>query len=169
MQNFTSTLLVALGGAIVVLGGYHAIVLAPRLRKFADALDAHDTLLGGGAAKATDRIAALEHSAAETHAARVAAEARLAALERVAASEVPRIGFVRYNAFTNVGSDLSYALALLNKNGDGVVLSSIWSREETRTYGKAVQNFNSAQDASKEELAAIAKARSAASSGSVSR
>ncbi len=163
MQNFTSSLLAAVVGAIVVLGGYHALYTMPRLRRMSAVLDAHDALLGGGAAKATDRIAALERSAAEEQAVRLAVDGRLAALERVATSEVPRIGFVRYNAFTDVGSDLSYALALLNKTGDGVVISSIWSREETRTYGKAVQNFTSAQDASAEELAAIAKAKAAAS------
>ena len=163
VQNLTSTLLVALGGAIVVLAAYHMLVIAPRLRRFATVLDAHDSLLGGGAAKATDRIVTLERGAADASTARIAAEGRLAALERVAQSEVPRVGFVRYNAFPDTGSDLSYALALLNKTGDGVVISSIWSREETRTYGKAVQNFTSAQDASKEELAAIAKAKAAAS------
>jgi len=163
VQNFTSTLLVAALGAIVVLGGYHAFFTLPYLRRMSAVLAAHDALLGGGAAKATDRIAALERSASEAQVARVAVERRLAALEQVAESEVPRVGFVRYNAFTDVGSELSYALALLNKRGDGVVLSSIWSREETRTYGKAVQNFTSAQDASSEELAAIAKAKAAAS------
>ncbi len=162
MQNLTSAFLAALVGAIVVLGGYHTLVTLPRLRRISELLETHDTLLGGGAAKATDRIADLERAAREIEASRAATESRLAALERVAQSEVPRIGFVRYNAFTDVGSDLSYALALLNRTGDGVVLSSIWSREETRTYGKAVQNFASAQDASAEELAAIAKAKAAA-------
>ena len=75
---------------------------------------------------------------------------------------MPRVGFVRFNAFSDVGSDLSYALALLNRDGDGVVLSSIYSREETRTYGKAVTAFKPAQDPSSEEVAAIEKARAAA-------
>lgn len=163
MQDLTSTALIALGGALVVLGGYHALVVAPRMRRLVDAVAAHDALLGGGDAKATDRIAGLEVAVAGAASARVEAEKRITALESIAAEKVPHVGFVRYNAFPDVGSDLSYALALLTKNGDGVVLSSIWSREETRTYGKAVTNFNSAQDASNEELAAIAIARSAAS------
>jgi hypothetical protein len=141
---------VAVIGALVVLGVYHALFTMPRLRRISAVLDAHDALLGGGAAKATDRIADLERHAADAQAVRGAVEGRLVALERVAQSEVPRIGFVRYNA-------------LLNKTGDGVVISSIWSREETRTYGKAVQNFTSAQDASVEERAAIAKAKAATS------
>jgi hypothetical protein len=86
----------------------------------------------------------------------------LTLLETSLAEKVPHIGFVRYNAFENTGSDLSYALALLTKSGDGVVISSIWSREETRTYGKAVAAFNSTQDTSNEERAAIAKARESA-------
>lgn len=162
MQNLSSTVLVALGGALVVFGGYHALVIAPQLRRLAKALDAHDTLLSGGSGKATDRLAALETSAAGHDAQGAELQRRLSVLETSLAVKVPHIGFVRYNAFENTGSDLSYALALLTKNGDGVVISSIWSREETRTYGKAVAGFNAAQDASNEERAAIAKARASA-------
>jgi hypothetical protein len=86
---------------------------------------------------------------------------RLSELERVARTEVARVGFVRYNAFDDVGSDLSFALALLNEDGDGVVISSIYSREETRTYGKAVKAYTSVVDASREERAAIEAARAA--------
>ena len=80
-----------------------------------------------------------------------------------AQSETPRIGFLRYNAFADVGSDQSYALALLNRDGDGVVLSSIYSREETRTYGKSVLKYQTSQEASAEERDAIAKAKAATS------
>ena len=163
MQQLTSTVLVALGAALAVLGGYHALVVAPQLRRLAGVLDAHDGMLGGGSAKATDRFAALEAMCAGVERAQQHAASRLEHLETVAAVEVPRIGFVRYNAFTDTGSDLSYALALLNKQGDGVVISSIWSREETRTYGKAVTGLTPAQDPSSEELAAIAKVRAASS------
>ncbi len=162
MQNLSSTVLVALGGALVVFGGYHALIVAPRLRRLTQALDAHDALLGGGNGAATDRIVGLESTANDLKHQAGELERRLLALESSLASKVPHIGFVRYNAFENTGSDLSYALALLTKSGDGVVISSIWSREETRTYGKAVTGFTSAQDASNEERAAIAKARASA-------
>jgi hypothetical protein len=163
MQNLITAVLAALVSAIVVTSGYHLLVAAPRLRRLSTMLDTHDGLLGGGASRATDRLAALESEHAAATAARGAQERRIDALEQVARAEVPRLGFVRYNAFSDVGSDLSYALALVNRDGDGVVISSIWSREETRTYGKAVQAFKTAQDPSDEELAAIAKARAAAS------
>ena len=86
-------------------------------------------------------------------------EERLAELERVAGRDVYRLGFVRYNSFSDVGSDLSFALALLNRDGDGVVVTNIYSREETRTYGKSVRKFIPQHDASKEEHQAIAMAR----------
>jgi len=86
-------------------------------------------------------------------------EQRLHELERVVRREIPKIGFIRFNAFDDVGAELSYAMALLNGDGEGVVLSSIFSREETRTFGKRVRGFVADQDASKEERDAIISAR----------
>jgi hypothetical protein len=103
----------------------------------------------------------LERAVEDLIAAEKRSEERLGELERVARAEVPRVGFVRYNAFDDVGSDLSFALALLNGEGDGVVLTTIYSREETRTYGKAVKGYASVVDASREEHAAIDAARQA--------
>ncbi len=158
MQDST-VVLAALGSALVVLGGYHFLVAAPELRRLKAALDTHGELLGGGAVKATTRIDELDRRVATIERGAPALDGRLVALEAAAQSEMPRVGFVRYNAFDDVGSDLSYALALLTRDGDGVVLSSIYSREDTRTYGKSVEKFVAAQDASVEEKAAIAKAR----------
>ena len=83
---------------------------------------------------------------------------RLALLE-TAEADTLRLGFVRYNSFSDVGSDQSFTLALLSGAGDGFVVSSIFAREETRTYGKAVRGYLPQQGASKEEEAAIAMAR----------
>ena len=162
MQNVIIAVLAGLASALVVTAGYHLTVAAPRLRRLRNVLDTHDALLGGGgAARGTERLAALELAASESAAQRAQVVRRLEALEAIERSEMPRVGFVRYNAFSDVGSDLSYALALLTREGDGVVLSSIYSREDTRTYGKSVTAFKPAQDPSDEELAAIEKARAA--------
>ena len=63
--------------------------------------------------------------------------------------------------FDDTGSELSYATALLNREGDGVVLTSIYSRTDTRTYGKAVTKFVPVWTASEEELQAIQRAKAA--------
>jgi hypothetical protein len=162
MQNLISIVLAAVVSALIVAGAYHAVVVAPRLRRLNALLNAYDALLGGGAS-ATERLAAIERAVGDAMKGRAEFLGRIDQLEKIARTQIPRIGFVRYNAFPDVGSDLSYALALLNAEGDGVVLSSIYSREETRTFGKAVARFKTAQDPSDEELAAIAKVRGAAS------
>jgi len=159
LQQLFSVALVSIGGALVLLGGYHVLIVGPHLRRLGVAVSAHDDLLGGGSAKATDRMSTMERELADLIQARTLFASRLDELERIARVEVPRIGFLRYNAFSDVGSDLSYALALLNREGDGVVVSSVWSREETRTYGKAVNKFAAAVDLSKEERDAIERAR----------
>ena len=164
MPDLAVSLLAGMGSALIVLGGYHLLVAGPRHQRTAASLGTHDGLLGGGGAEpATRRLSELETARAAMERELAELGKRLAALERVARSETPRIGFLRYNAFADVGSDQSYALALLTRDGDGVVLSSIYSREETRTYGKAVVKFQTAHEASAEELSAIAKARAAAS------
>ncbi len=159
MQPSTIAALAALAGAFVALALYHFLAVAPALGRLRATGAAHDALLGAGTATGTARLSSLE-DAAQAHEAQAGrVEQRLRELERVAQTDVSRVGFVRFNAFADTGSELSYAVALLNREGDGIVLSSIFSREDTRTFGKAVQGFRPLQDASKEELSAIAQAR----------
>jgi len=49
-----------------------------------------------------------------------------------------KIGFNRYNPFTDTGGDQSFSTALLDENGNGIVISSLHSRENTRLYAKKV-------------------------------
>ncbi len=159
MQSSTIAALAALAGAFAALAAYHFLSVAPALVRLRATVTAHDELLGAGSLPGTARLSSLE-DAAKAHGAQAGrVEQRLMELERLARTDVSRVGFVRFNAFADTGSELSYAAALLNREGDGIVLSSIFSREDTRTFGKAVQGFRPLQDASKEELGAIAQAR----------
>lgn len=69
-----------------------------------------------------------------------------------------KTGMVRYNAFKDVGSDLSFALALLDEKNDGVVLNGIYSRDVSNIYAKPVKNGVSTYTLSHEEEEAIDKA-----------
>lgn len=71
---------------------------------------------------------------------------------------VQKIGIVRYSAFKDTGSDLSFALALLDENNDGVVLNGIYSREMSNIYAKPIKNGDSTYTVSEEERQAINKA-----------
>lgn len=71
---------------------------------------------------------------------------------------VQKIGIVRYSAFKDTGSDLSFAVALLNEENSGVVFNGIYSREMSNIYAKPVEKGNSSYTLSEEEAEAIRKA-----------
>lgn len=73
-------------------------------------------------------------------------------LQRVAVS---RVGLVRYDAFPDMGGMLSFSAALLDERGDGVVISAINGRQETRAYGKPLVSGDSEHNLSDEEQAAV--------------
>jgi hypothetical protein len=72
------------------------------------------------------------------------------------------IAVVRYDAFPDMGGRLSFSAALLDDAGDGLVLTSINGRSETRTYAKGVKAGASEHQLSPEEEQAISFATRAA-------
>ena len=71
---------------------------------------------------------------------------------------IQKIGIVRYSAFKDTGSDLSFAVALLDEKNNGVVFNSIYSREMSNIYAKPIENGNSKYTLSNEEIQAVEKA-----------
>jgi Protein of unknown function (DUF4446) len=80
---------------------------------------------------------------------------RLADIGRLA---IQRFHLVRYDAFEDMGGRLSFSAALLDEHGDGLVITSINGRSETRTYAKPIKNLRSDHNLSEEEGEAIAGA-----------
>lgn len=72
-----------------------------------------------------------------------------------------QLGIVRFNAFDDLGGELSFAAALLNEHSDGMLISSIYGREESRSYVKPVKKGKSSFALSAEEEEAIKKAKDA--------
>ena len=66
-----------------------------------------------------------------------------------------KVGIVRYSAFKDMGSDLSFALALLDEKNNGVVLNGIYSSEISNIYAKPIENGTSKYTVSAEEQKAI--------------
>jgi hypothetical protein len=66
-----------------------------------------------------------------------------------------RFAVYRYDAFEDMGGQLSFSAALLNDHGDGLVISCINGRQEARTYAKPIQRATSAYNLSPEEQEAI--------------
>jgi hypothetical protein len=67
-----------------------------------------------------------------------------------------RVGVVRYDAFEDVGGEQSFAVALLDAKGDGVVLSSIYTRQDVRIYAKSILDGRPSHVLSEEERQALA-------------
>lgn len=64
---------------------------------------------------------------------------------------VQKVSVVRYKAFEDVGSDLSFSIALLDNSNNGVILTGIYGREESTTYAKPIDKGISRYDLSDEE------------------
>ncbi len=87
---------------------------------------------------------------------------RTSVLETNGRKAFQRIGLVRFNPFEDTGSNQSFALALLDAEDDGVVVSSLHARGGTRIYAKAVAAGRPEAALSAEEAQALSLARSAA-------
>ena len=79
-------------------------------------------------------------------------------LQDTVAHAVQRVGLVRFDAFEDLGGMLSFAVAMLDQMGSGVVFSSINGRNETRIYAKPIEQGSSRINLSGEEEEAIRRA-----------
>lgn len=71
---------------------------------------------------------------------------------------VQLVGLVRYDAFGDMGGRLSFVLALLDARGNGVLVTTICGRQETRTYAKDIKGGKAAVVLTEEEQQAISQA-----------
>ena len=86
--------------------------------------------------------------------------ARTKSVEAATRLAVQSAGLVRFNPFReDTGGNLSFALALLDADDNGIVLSSLHSRQNTRVYIKAITAGRPDQTLSDEEAAALRQAR----------
>jgi len=90
------------------------------------------------------------------------AEEVLARLSDVLPHTIQGYGVVRYSAFENVGGDQSFSMALVDKHGNGVMLSGLHARDDTRVYAKRLTEWHSSYSLSAEEQQALGQARQVA-------
>jgi hypothetical protein len=70
------------------------------------------------------------------------------------------VSVVRFDAFDDMGGRLSFSAAILDARGDGMVITGINGRQDTRVYSKPVRNGTSPHNLSDEEEVAIREALS---------
>jgi hypothetical protein len=71
---------------------------------------------------------------------------------------IQKVGFIRYSAFGDLGSDLSFSIAFLDGFLNGFVLTSIYNRGQCICYAKPIKNGKSVYPLSVEEMQSIDRA-----------
>jgi hypothetical protein len=154
-QNTTLLLAVSLGAVVILF--FLLIVLWTNLLSFKKKFK----LLMKGASGENIEAKLQEHLVlAEQH--RELANSNLEkmnAIEKNFKQCVQHVGVKRYNAFEDIGSRLSYSIALLDDELDGVILTGIYGRHESTTYAKAIRHGISEQHLSVEEMDAMQMAK----------
>ncbi|GAA1148462.1 DUF4446 family protein [Ornithinicoccus hortensis] len=86
-------------------------------------------------------------------------ERTVAGLRDEVSQSLQHVAVVRYDAFGDMGGRLSFSAAVIDDRGDGMVLSSIHARGESRTYAKGIVGGRSDVTLTPEEQQALAAAR----------
>ena len=152
---------VAIAGAAA--GGLGLLLAAAAHLRVGRLRRAYALLLGD--ASSADLVGAVgEHVAAVDGLRREVAATRgdVAVLQADVADAVRHVAVVRYDAFGDMGGRLSFSAALLDDGGDGLVLTSINGRSETRSYAKGVKGGEAEQALSPEEQQVVGHAVKAA-------
>jgi len=85
-------------------------------------------------------------------------EKQIYSLELKQSFSIQKIGFIRYDAFSDIGNELSYSIALMDDYNSGFVISSLYGREYSVSYSKPLKNGESRIPLSAEEQIAIDRA-----------
>lgn len=86
-------------------------------------------------------------------------KANIISIEKQLEGCVQKVGMVRYNAFDDVGSDLSFALAVLDNELNGYVLNAVYGRNSSSIFAKPIEAGTSSYNLSEEEIKALSIAK----------
>lgn len=64
---------------------------------------------------------------------------------------IQKVKMERYDAFDAMGGEMSYSILLADENNDGIILTSIYGREDNRCYAKDVKGGKSSYVLAEEE------------------
>lgn len=142
---------------LVVVGIVWILDLQGRLRQLQERRE--EVVIEEEDASANAVLENLVSRLAKTNARTERLVARAEQVDSTLAHTVQGMGLVRFSAFEDTGGDQSFALALVDGEGNGVVISALYGREATRIYAKPVQGWLSPRLLTKEEEQALAEAR----------
>jgi hypothetical protein len=157
LTNDQLTLAVVILAGVAIFSFLWGLLLALRLHK----LRREYALVRGSNGEERDIFAALGRSLRRLEASDKRIDELLQTLQEQSELNrysLQRFGIVRYNAFEEMGGNLSFSLAILDDHGDGLVVTSINGRADSRTYAKPIKGLSSSHTLSDEEREAVASA-----------
>ncbi|MSU44795.1 DUF4446 family protein [Candidatus Nomurabacteria bacterium] len=134
----------------ILIGAIWAIVTEKRLKKF---------FLGKKAKDLEDTIVSLENEIVNLQKAKNDIQKDITTINTKLKKSIRGLETVRFNPFPDQGSNQSFAIGMLNEEGDGVVLSSLYSRDRMSVFAKPVKNNKSEYELSAEEKNALERAK----------
>ena len=136
-------------GVTTLIGLIWAFTTEKRLKRF---------FLGKKAKDLEDTILVLEEEITKLKSAREKIEKDITVINSKLRKCIRGLVTIRFNPFPDQGSNQSFAIGMLDENGDGVVISSLYSRERMSIFAKPVQNNKSTYELTTEERGALDKA-----------
>lgn len=150
MTEATTTIVIyALMGIIVALALW-VMKQERRLNKF---------LYGKDAKSLEDTIVNIKEGIEHLDASQRGISEYLKTIDQKLQKSIRGVETVRFNPFKDSGSNQSFATAFLNEEGDGVVISSLYSRERVSIYAKPIKRLASSYELSEEERSALQNAQ----------
>lgn len=149
MEYLSTIAVIAASAALIATGAVGWIVFG--IRKQAKRIFGANPLPENTQSELLRRIARLEAKLELV-------EPRVEILEGVAKVSVQKVGFLRFNPFQDTGGDNSFVMALLDANDNGIIISSLYTREGIRLYGKKIEKGSSKNVLSDEEKKVLADA-----------
>jgi len=134
----------------ILVGVVWMIVTEKRLKRF---------FMGKKAKDLEDTILDLQKNIIELNKAKDESEKEIIAINTKLKKSIRGLETVRFNPFPDQGSKQSFAIGMMNEEGDGVVISSLYSRERMSIFAKPIKNNRSEYELSTEEKEALVKAK----------
>ena len=137
-------------GIAVIFGVFWVIVTEKRLKRF---------FLGKKAKDLEETIINLENDIANLKKAKDGMQKDITVINTKLKKSIRGLETIRFNPFPDQGSNQSFAIGMLNEEGDGVVFSSLYSRERMSVFAKPIKNNQSEYELSSEEKEALNRAK----------
>lgn len=152
-MNETTGLVIAIS-----LGAIAAILALSAHRRVSSARRSLSLLDSGDRTTLVDAVAGIVENMRAISDDVQALAAKQQQLANTIARSARHVGVVRYDAFEDMGGQMSFSAAVLDDQGDGMVITAINGRTEARTYAKTVEGGESDFNLSPEEGKAISEA-----------